>query len=606
MPTRLARDRRLDSGITKAPQPAPAEPLPPWPPPNIVSIAERERARVAIERIVARAPAALSLVFELCDRQGARLRSGESARRARIEAVAVGVAGGAAGGSGTLPSSPSGNPVLVLERELTDADGLAELLAPLWSAARGSTDEHGNGRPPYLVFDDAHRALTVLAELGLAAPARFGCATVAATLLAEGADRRRDHRPLERSVRELLGHELPEILPSRAMASSRARLAAEADALLALLQAVTPSLRERRLARVYSFECELLPAVVAMERAGIGVDPAAFERIASSWVRERRELEAVPEPEPDTPEPSPRTERLARLDKLISTYRWWARDFVGRDDRIRPHLHPLATDTGRFTCTEPNLQQVPAEHTAPGLRACFVAAPGCKLILADYAQIELRVAAHLAPCEALRAVFRAGRDPHRATAARLTGKPETAIDEHERKLAKAINFGFLFGMGARRFRSYALDAYGLELDERAAEDARAAFFQTFPGIAAWHRRVGAFGRRGSSEPITVTTALGRRRTFPPGKFSFNSALNIPVQGTAAEGFKLAILRLQAPLAAIGGRGVLVVHDEYVAEVPAAHAEQGRRLVEAQMIAAMAEIVDSVPIVVEAEIADRWK
>jgi DNA polymerase I-like protein with 3'-5' exonuclease and polymerase domains len=561
---------------------------------------------VAIERIVGLAPAAVSVVFELCDRQGARLRSGEPGRGAGIDAVAIGVAGGVAG-SGS--SSPPGNPVLLLERELTDTDLLADLLAPLWSAGRepasGSRGE--TGRPPYVVFDDAHRALTVLAELDLAAPARFGCATVAATLLAEGADRRRDHRPLERSVREQLGHELPENLLGGA--SGRARLAAEADALLALLQAATPTLRERRLARVYSFECELLPAVVAMERAGIGVDPAAFERVASSWVRERRELEAEAEAElePETaPEPSPRTERLARLDKLISTYRWWARDFVGPDHRIRPHLHPLATDTGRFTCTEPNLQQVPAEHTAPGLRACFVPAPGCKLILADYAQIELRVAAHLAPCEALRAVFRAGRDPHRATAARLAGKPESAIDEHERKLAKAINFGFLFGMGARRFRSYAAASYGLELDERAAEHARAAFFATFPGIAAWHRRIAALGRRAANEPITVTTALGRRRTFPPGQFSFNSALNIPVQGTAAEGFKLAILRLQAPLAAIGGRGVMVVHDEYIAEVPAAQAEQGRRIVEAQMVAAMAEIVDTVPIVVEAEIADRWK
>ncbi len=369
--------------------------------------------------------------------------------------------------------------------------------------------------------------------------------------------------------------------------------------MLALLRALTPTLRERRLARVFSFECELLPAVVAMEAAGIGVDPAAFERVASSWVRERGEIEALPEAARDG-------DRIARLDKLISTYRWWARDFVDRDHRIRARLHPLATDTGRFACTEPNLQQVPAEHTAPGLRAAFVPAPGCKLIIADYAQIELRVAAQLAPCEALRAVFRAGRDPHRATAANLAQKPEHEIDAHERKLAKAVNFGFLFGMGARRFASYARDSYGLELDEREAEAAREAFFRTFPGIAAWHRRVGALSRRAAREPITVTTAMGRRRTFPAGKFSYNAALNIPVQGTAAEGFKLALLRLQAPLAQLGGRGVLIVHDEYIAEVPAAQAEQGRALVERVMVAAMQELIDAVPIVVEAEVADCWK
>lgn len=555
-----------------------SEALPQWPTPKIVAVSDADRARAAIERIVGRSPEALGLALDLRDTAGHRLRAGDDGRRAQLEAVAIAVP----------PTDASDDvAVLLLERGLIcdPAAELPRLLAQLWSGER----------PPYLVLADAHRALSLFARLGIGAPPRFGCATVAATLLAEGADRRRDHRPLELSVRELLGRELPEGLLS--VASTNHRLACEADALLGLLRAVTPTLRERRLARVFSFECELLPAVVAMESAGVGVDAVAFERVASSWVRERSELEALPEPDPD---------RVARLDKLISTYRWWARDHVDHDHRIRARLHPLAADSGRFACTDPNLQQVPAEHTAPGLRACFVPAPGHVFVIADYAQIELRVAAHLAPCEALRGVFRAGRDPHRATAATLAGKPEHAVDTHERKLAKAVNFGFLFGMGARRFRSYALDSYGLELDDRQAEAAREAFFRTFPGIAAWHRRVGSLARRAAREPITVTTAMGRRRTFPVGKFSFNAALNIPVQGTAAEGFKLAMLRLQAPLAELGGRGVLVVHDEYLAEVPIDRAEQGRRVVEQVMIAAMRELVDSVPIVVEAEIGEHWK
>lgn len=520
--------------------------------------------------------------FDLRDSSNSRVRAGEDVRRARLEALAIALPSSEGEGAGE-------GAVLLLDRALV-SDGsieLGRLLERLWSGERA----------PYLVFADAHRALSVLAQLGASTPPRFGCVTVATTLLAEGADRRRDHRPLDRLVRELLGHELPEGLFTSG--SSNLRLACEADALLALLRTVTPTLRERRLARVFSFECELLPSVVAMEAAGVGVDPAAFERVASSWVRERNEIEALPESDRDP-------DRIARLDKLISTYRWWARDFVDSDHRIRARLHPLAADSGRFACTEPNLQQVPAEHTAPGLRACFIPAPGHTFVIADYAQIELRVAAHLAPCDALRAVFRAGRDPHRATAATLAGKPEHAIDAHERKLAKAVNFGFLFGMGARRFRSYARDSYGLELDERQAEAARAAFFRTFPGIAAWHRRVGALSRRAASEPITVTTAMGRRRTFLAGEFSFNAALNIPVQGTAAEGFKLAMRRLQAPLAALGGRGVLIVHDEYLAEVPSDRAEQARELVEQVMVSAMRELVDSVPIVVEAQLAPHWK
>lgn len=570
----------LLSAIARAQHDQSSEALPQWPTPEYAAVSQPNCAREAIERILARRPKALGLSIDLRGTAGTRLHSGDDARHATLEAVAI-------------ASADPDSPALLLERELIkDHPGeFADLLGSLWSAPSIAEP------PPYLVFADAHRALTVLDSLTIPAPARFGCATVAETLLAEGADRARDHRPLERSVRERLEHDLPEGLFGAS--STKVRLICEADALLALLRNVTPRLRERRLARVFSFECELLPAVVAMESAGVAIDPAAFERIASSWVRERNAIESVPD---EQREPG----RTARLDKLISTYRWWARDFVDTDHRIRARLHPLAADSGRFACTEPNLQQVPAEHTAPGLRACFVAAPGTKLIIADYAQIELRVAAHLAPCEALRAVFRAGRDPHAATAANLAGKPEHAIDKHERKLAKAVNFGFLFGMGAARFQAYARDSYGLELDKRQAAAAREAFFRTFPGIAEWHRRTSALSRQAEREPVTVTTAMARRKTFPLGRFSYNTALNIPVQGTAAEGFKLAMLRLRPALAEIGGRGVLVVHDEYLAEVPADRAEDGRRIVEQVMIAAMRELVDSVPIVVEAEIADHWK
>jgi len=260
---------------------------------------------------------------------------------------------------------------------------------------------------------------------------------------------------------------------------------------------------------------------------------------------------------------------------------------------------------GRFGWEQANLQQVPAEHTAPGLRACFVPAPGNLLIIADYAQIELRVAAQLAPCPALRRVFLEGRDPHRATAATLAGKPESEISSHERKLAKAVNFGFLFGMGARRFQDYALNSYGLELDATAAQAARDAFFSTFPGIAAWHRKIGNLEPRSHREDITVHTALGRRKRFPAGHFSFNAALNIPVQGTAAEGFKRAMIDLHLALAPLGGRGILCVHDEYLAEVPEDRAEAARVLVSQTMETAMASVVPGMPIVAEAHVARSW-
>jgi DNA polymerase I-like protein with 3'-5' exonuclease and polymerase domains len=457
------------------------------------------------------------------------------------------------------------------------------VLAPLFDP------DDARGRPPFAVFAHAQLALTVLATLELAPP-RVGCLETAMVLLAEGADRRREAFALSTWVRERLGAAITDPPRTGELESDQA-LAVAADVLVPLMRSATPDLRRTGLNRVFELETHLLPAVIDMEAAGVALDAPRFERIAGGWERERATATDA--------------KRIARLDKLISTYRWWSRDYVDLGGRIRCRLHPLAADSGRFSCTEPNLQQVPSEHTAPGLRGCFVPAPGHVFVIADYAQIELRVAAHLAPCDALRRVFREGRDPHRATAATLTGREESTITDRERQLAKAVNFGFLFGMGARRFRGYARDSYGLELDEHEASAAREAFFATFPGIAAWHRRVRALSRRAETEDVTVTTVLGRRKRFRAGELSYNAALNIPVQGTAAEGFKLAMTRLLPALREIGGRGVLVVHDEYLAEVPAERAEQGRVRVETIMRHAMSELVDSVPIEVEAKVARSW-
>lgn len=545
---------------------AAAPPQTPWPTATVTHLRDDEAFTRALAELQARRPAALGLLVLLATPHPDLPReAAHDPRRLRAELLALATEG----------------QVHILH------------LACLGSLQPLQTLLTGEGEPPYVVFHDAHFALAALQPLGIHPP-RFGCTLTAATLLAEGAPRHHDDLDLARLIAQHLHHGLPGQVQQGQVVPAIARYpvaAAAADCLVPLLRALTPTLRERGLARLYELECRLLPAVLAMEDAGLGLDVAGFNAIAAGWQREK---DAAPPPE-----------RLAQLDKLLSTYAHWARDFVADDGRMRPHLHPLATDSGRFACSQPNLQQVPAEHTAPGLRACFVPAPGMVFIIADYAQIELRVAAQLAPCAAMRQVFRDGRDPHRATAATLAGKPESEISAHERKLAKAVNFGFLFGMGARRFQEYALNNYGLTLDAAAAQAARDAFFATFPGIAAWHRKIGNMEPRSQREDITVTTALGRRKRFPAGHFSFNAALNIPVQGTAAEGFKRAMIDLHAALTPIGGRGVLCVHDEYLAEVPEDRAEQARILVQSTMEAAMATVVPGVPIVAEAHVARSW-
>ena len=509
-------------------------------------------------------PPALAIAFELRRFDGSPLAAYEDPRRAKLGAVALAWERDGESHGAWLP----------LEG---DANASLRVLASLWN-----DDE----RHSYIVFHRAQTACAILHAAGCALPTRVGCVSTAATLLAAGADGYRDDRRLEDCARDALGIELP------AMEVASARLWREAELLIPLMRAYTPRLRETHLTRIYETECRILPSVVAMESAGMPVDGAALERVAGAWVRELGE------------DPPPDAKRRKRLEKLISTYRYWPRDYIDVDGRMRCRLNPLATDSGRFSCSEPNLQQVPSEHTAPGMRACFRPAEGFSFIVADYAQIELRVAAQLAPCEALRRVFREGRDVHRQTAATLSRKPPEQVSARERQLAKAVNFGFLFGMGAKRFRSYAKSSYGLELSDAQASAARDAFFRTFPGIHAWHRRVGALGH-GPPREIEVRTALGRIKRFDAGEFSFNAALNIPVQGTAAEGFKLAMAALGDALPALGGRGVLVVHDEYIAEVPTAQAEAARELVIRLMRDAMAQVVPDLPIEVDAAIAASW-
>jgi DNA polymerase-1 len=516
------------------------------------------------EHLDGRDKAAVGLATLLLSPEGKRLRSHDDPRRGHVTMVAL---------SWEDDDHPDGGRVMLAE--LSAAEDL-ESLASIWSGAS----------PPYLVFHRAQTSCSALRAGGIELPPRMGCLTTAATLLAAGEDGHRDDRKLDLLARQYLEVSLP------SSPELGQQLAIEADILIPLMRELMGRVRAQDFTRVFQTEMRLLPAVIDMEAAGMPVDAAALEGVASSWVQEMGQ------------DPPPDAKRRKRLEKLISTYRYWGRDFIDVDGRIRCRLNPLATDSGRFSCSEPNLQQVPSEHTAPGMRACFRPAPSHRFIVADYAQIELRVAAYLAPCAALRAVFVEGRDVHRTTAATLARKAPEEVTTRERQLAKAINFGFLFGMGAKRFRSYAQSSYGLELDQSQAESARRAFFDTFPGIQAWHRRIGQLSHQQRS-PIEVKTVLGRKKRFPADAFSFNSALNIPVQGSAADGFKLAMIALHRELPALGGKGVLVVHDEFIAEVPVQNADQARVLVARVMEAEMARVVPGIPIVAEATIATSW-
>ncbi|MCH7493410.1 hypothetical protein IIA16_01670 [bacterium] len=259
--------------------------------------------------------------------------------------------------------------------------------------------------------------------------------------------------------------------------------------------------------------------------------------------------------------------------KLLTTYVQPLQARRGDDGRIHPTYDPAGSATGRLACRHPNLQNLPV-RTEEGrlIRSAFVAPKGSVFLSADYSQIDLRVLAHLSGDPGLAEVFAAGRDIHTATAAMMTGKEESAITPDERRAAKTINFGIIYGMGPQRLAS----ELSLKLDE--AKERIEAYFAQFPRIRQWMDKVVAEGR----ELGYVTTFEGRRRPLPDlnsanrmlREAAERQAINTPVQGGSADIIKRAMVAL-APLQDKNFILLLQVHDELLFEVTNGHLEEAR-------------------------------
>jgi DNA polymerase-1 len=224
------------------------------------------------------------------------------------------------------------------------------------------------------------------------------------------------------------------------------------------------------------------------------------------------------------------------------------------------------------------------------------------LVKADFSQIELRLAAAMAPDEAMLTAFRAEKDLHVLTASQVLGISEDRVEKDQRQLAKALNFGLIYGMGAQRLQEYAWTMYRVHMSEKEASRHRQRFFQTYRGIQQCHRQTAA--RLKGEHALETRTMTGRRRLAVA---KFTEALNTPVQGTGADGLKLALARLfafreEAPNA----RLIAVVHDEILAECPEADAEATAHWLARHMTAGMQELVgDVVPITVDVTHGPSW-
>ena len=430
--------------------------------------------------------------------------------------------------------------------------------------------------------------------------------------------------------------------------------AEDADITLRLWQLLRPRLATEGVASVYErLERPLIPVLAQMENAGITVDPTILARMSNDFATRmgvlQTEIHALADGEFNIASPKQLGEILfdrmglkggkksktgaystsadilemlaaegvdiaqkvldwRQLAKLKSTYADALVESIHPETgRVHTSFSMVGASTGRLSSSDPNVQNIPI-RTAEGrqIRTAFVAAPGCKLISADYSQIELRLVAHVAGESSMIEAFRDGVDIHARTASEVFGIPLDAMDGETRRRAKAINFGIIYGISG-----FGL-ARQLGIGQGEARDYIAAYFENFPGIRTYMDSIKTEAR----ETGYVETLFGRRihingiasSNQAQRGFAERQAINAPIQGSAADIIKRAMVRLPPAMqnAGIDARMLLQVHDELIFEIEDHLADAAVSVITGVMESAAAPVLElAVPLVADAGIASSW-
>lgn len=285
-----------------------------------------------------------------------------------------------------------------------------------------------------------------------------------------------------------------------------------------------------------------------------------------------------------------------KASKMLSGFLEPMPSFINaKTGRIHAHYGQIGASSGRMSCGNPNMQQIPRDYS---FRSCFVPSPGNSMIIADYSQIELRVAAQIAHDERMIEAYRNGGDLHRLTASLITGTSIDDITKEQRQAAKAVNFGLIFAMGARGLQAYSQDVYDVEMTLEEAEDFRERYFQAYEGIRNWQDNI-------KRKPPQVSRSLTGRRYFHQEDAGLAGLYNTPVQGSAADIIKNALGMLISTLKGTGAHIIAVVHDEILLEAPGDNALKTAAILKQTMEEAGKAYMPDVPLVADAQIASSW-
>jgi DNA polymerase I len=299
---------------------------------------------------------------------------------------------------------------------------------------------------------------------------------------------------------------------------------------------------------------------------------------------------------------------VTRAKHLLERFGRRLRDTVNpATGRIHARINIAGAKSGRASVSNPPLQQMPREDTAPGFRRCFAAAPGNVLVGADYSQMELRAAAAMSGDEAMTKAFANGEDIHRKTAAVVAKVAPAAVTPEQRQRAKAITFGALFGAGPQGLAATAWTNYGTVMSAAAAADALQVIERRFPGLSG-HLRT-CHDRCKASGVLDIVGGRVVRAEWEGGEISYPQACNLPIQGACADVTMLAMIKLDDATTdhGLGRLLVLPVHDELILEVPEQFADLAGRLLRTAMVEAFTEIFPLAPTLnlVEVKVGRSW-
>jgi len=458
-----------------------------------------------------------------------------------------------------------------------------------------------------------------------------------------------DHKPI--SIKSLLGTGKSAITFDKVPLEDAVKYAAEdVDITLRLWQLLKPQLHQKKVTTVYeTLERPLVPVLSEMEMHGVQVDRDALSRMSNSFAQKMAQYEAELHEMAGKPfnvqspaqvgqilfedleleggkktktgqwsTPADVLEDLAaqhdfprrvldyrQLQKLKSTYTDALQEHIDPDTgRVHTSYSQIGANTGRFSSNDPNLQNIPV-RTEEGrrIREAFVASPGNKLISLDYSQIELRILAHIAGIDSLKQAFRDGHDIHAMTASEMFDVPLDEMTPDVRRQAKAINFGVIYGISA-----FGL-ARNLHIPRGDAQAFITRYFERFPGIRTYMDDTKAFAK----ENLYVETLFGRKINMPQinakgphAGFAARAAINAPIQGTAADIIRRAMIRMPAAIKDLPAKMLLQVHDELIFEVAEDAVDDTIAAARDVMQGAADPAVKlDVPLIVDSGVGDNW-